>query len=236
MKKSLLFVVALMLTLSLLGCESIEYYETNQFNLLVFNDNISIVGYKEGYYSEDLVIDEIVTYYNTRTNKEENGYIGSVEEGAFQNINLKTITINISDNSILNDIYDYAFADNENLISVILYSTIYSIGHFVFANDTSLEVIDLKNVVYLGNSVFSNCLKLSEIYLGSEIKLIGNNAFENCYDNLIIYIDNPIPPKIGEDIFKGVDSFRIMVPQAYLEIYQSSDGWSSYASNIYPQV
>lgn len=236
MKQTLLCVLTILLAITLMGCESIEYYETNQFELLIFNGNISIVGYKDGYYSEDLVIDEIVTYYNTRTNKEENGYIGSVGESSFQNIDLKTITINISENSILNDIYDYAFADNENLTSVVLLSTIYSIENFVFANDTSLEVIDLKNVVYLGNSVFYNCLKLSEIYLGSEIKKIGDNAFENCDDNLIIYIDNPIPPEIGENIFQGVDSFRIIVPQAYLETYQNSDGWSLYASNIYSLV
>lgn len=236
MNKTLLCVLAILLVIALMGCESIEYYETNQFDLLIFNGNISIVGYKDGYYSEDLVIDEIVTYYNARTNKEESGYIGSVEESSFQNIDLKTITINISENSIFNDIYDYAFADNQNLTSVILLNTIYSIGNFVFANDTSLEVIDLKNVVYLGNSVFYNCMKLSEIYLGNEIKKIGDNAFENCDDNLIIYIDNPIPPEIGENVFNGVDSFKIIVPQTYLDVYITSEGWSLYVSNIYSRV
>lgn len=66
MNKTLLCVLAILLVIALMGCESIEYYETNQFDLLIFNGNISIVGYKDGYYSEDLVIDEIVTYYNVR--------------------------------------------------------------------------------------------------------------------------------------------------------------------------
>jgi hypothetical protein len=76
---------------------------------------------------------------------------------------------------------------------------------------------------------------LNEIYLGSEIVSIGNNTFENCDDNLVIYINNPTPPQIGDNIFQGVETFSIVVPQMYLETYKAAIGWSLYASHIYPQ-
>jgi hypothetical protein len=235
MKKIIILILTIILSTSLYGCETIEYYETDQFKLYIFNGIIYIDGYKEGYHSENLIIEESVIYYNTRTKQNEEGLVGGVNRGAFQNEGLKSITINVTEESFLTDIFSYAIANNEDLTSVTFKDTIVSIGNFVFANASSLTVIDLHDVLYLGNSVFYNCLSLEEIHLGSEIKQIGSLAFENCNDNLVVYIDNPTPPEIGEDIFKGVESFKVMVPEDYLEVYRSANGWSDYASNILPQ-
>ena len=235
MKKIIILILTIILSTSLYGCETIEYYETDQFKLYIFNGNISISGYKEGYYSENLIIEEKVTYYNKRTNKNEQGYVQSIDKNAFKQIDLTSISIRIADSLVRLSILDYAFADNENLTTVSFQNKVYRLKDFVFANDSSLTVIDLHDVVYLGSSVFYNCLSLEEIHLGSEIKQIGSLAFENCDDSLVVYIDNPTPPEIGEDIFKGVESFKVMVPEDYLEVYRSANGWSDYASNILPQ-
>jgi len=235
MKRFTKIILIIGLLFLLVSCESIEHHETDQFELLIFNGNISIVGYKEGYYSEDLVIDGMVTYYNTKTGKQNSGYIDSLEDNSFRDLDIKTIAINISDNPFFVDILDYAFADNENLTSINIYGDIYSIRNFVFSNSVNLQSIDLQNVKYLGDSVFYNCLMLNEIHLGSEIIRIGNNTFENCDDNLVIYINNPTPPQIGDNIFQGVESFSIVVPQMYLETYKAAIGWSIYASHIFPQ-
>ncbi len=235
MKRFTKIIIIIGLMFLLASCDSIEHHETDQFELLIFNGNISIVGYKEGYYSEDLVIDQMVTYYNTKTGKLKSGYINRIDDNAFQNEDIASIKINPSENSIFNQILDYAFADNYNLTRVELPPSILEISNFVFSNSVSLQSIDLQNVKYLGDSVFYNCLMLNEIYLGSEIVSIGNNTFENCDDNLVIYINNPTPPQIGDNIFQGVESFSIVVPQMYLETYKAAIGWSLYVSHIFPQ-
>ena len=96
MKRFTKIILIIGLLFLLVSCESIEHYETDQFELLIFNGNISIVGYKEGYYSEDLVIDQMVTYYNSKTGKLKSGYINRIGDNAFRNKDITSIKINPS--------------------------------------------------------------------------------------------------------------------------------------------
>lgn len=232
-KRLFLIIVVFLINLFLYSCENIEHPVSNEFKLKIFNDNISIMGFNDSYNEENLVINEEVRYYDKKDKEYKTGFVLRVEENAFRNKNLKSITFNVTEKSKFTQILDYAFADNKDLTPIILPKTIIEIGDYAFANSSSIEIINLIEIKVLGNFVFMNCEKLEEIDLGSNINTIGNNAFENCNDNLIIKISNPIPPTIGENIFKNVNSFIIIVPLNLLEIYKNADGWSDYSSNIF---
>jgi len=229
-----LIIVVLIINLFLYSCENIEYSVSNEFKLKIFNGNISIIGFNDDYYNENLVINEEVRYYDKKDKEYKTGFVLRVEENAFRKMNLKSITFNVTEKSKFTQILDYAFADNKDLTTIILPKTIIEIGDYAFSNDSSLETINLYEIQDLGNFVFMNCEKLEEIDLGNNINTIGNNTFENCNDNLIIKISNPIPPTIGDDIFKNVNSFKIIVPSNLLETYKNADGWAEYSSSILP--
>lgn len=235
MKKYILLILLLLLSFALTGCEEVRYPNTPQFKLYIFNGYISITGFNDDYCTEDLVIEEQVTFYCEQHKRNETGYVSNVHDNAFQNKGLKSVMICDSENSKFDNILSYAFADNPDLVEVILPHTIFTITDFAFANNPSLETIDLHNVWYLYDGVFLNNTSLQLIRIGNEIKKIGNNAFENCHDDLTIIIGNMTPPKIGSDIFKGVDNYRILVPRIVLEDYKSARGWSNFSSHIFAQ-
>ncbi len=234
MKKVQLIFLIILMSIALLGCEDVKYYESEQIKIISFNTALYVYGFREGYHTEDLVIYDEVTYFNKRSGTHETDFLFGIWYKAFQNAGLRSVTIITSDNSEFNDISSYAFSDNENLKSVILSPSIDSIGFYTFAKNPKLESIDLNDLKRLGGYAFSDCIELKEIKLGSKIISIGDHAFENNHNDLIIYITNPTPPSIGTDIFKGVTNFRIVVPQEYLDIYKTADGWYAYANHIYP--
>ncbi|MDR4968927.1 MAG: leucine-rich repeat protein, partial [Acholeplasmataceae bacterium] len=146
MKKVQLIFLIILMSIALLGCEYVKYYQTDKFDLLNFNHGISILGYREGYHSEDLVIHDEITFFNAKTGKNQTVIISAIDTRAFQNMNLRSVVIIASDNSEFNTILSYAFADNENLASVILPQSIAQVNQYAFANNPKLESIDLHDL------------------------------------------------------------------------------------------
>ena len=90
------------------------------------------------------------------------------------------------------------------------------------------------------SNIYSNGKGIITIY-GDSITGLGSSSY-NSFN--ITTTRNPLPlgggssrtapPSIGSDIFYGVQSYTIYVPEASVESYKTAEGWSEFADNICP--
>lgn len=73
------------------------------------------------------------------------------------------------------------------------------------------------------SNIYSNGKGIITIY-GDSITGLGSSSCNSC----------TAPPSIGSDIFYGVQSYTIYVPEASVESYKTAEGWSEFADNICP--
>lgn len=78
-------------------------------------------------------------------------------------------------------ILDYAFLNNTELESVILPSTLNSVGDSAFENCTSLKTVSLpSSLQYIGMRGFKNCLNLENVILPENLRVVASEAFSGC--------------------------------------------------------
>jgi len=104
--------------------------------------------------------------------------------------------------------------------TILMPNNIVGIGPSAFA-DTSISILDLSNVKYIGDSSFKGCKNLSEIVFSPSIKSVGEYAFEGC-DNLnSIFLPSMIPPQMAFGTLYCINDFvKIYVPQYSLLDYK----------------
>ena len=131
-----------------------------------------------------------------------------INQGAFQGCRYLS-SIDLSGTSVTS-IGNNAFDNCCSLKSVILPSTLTTLGSTVF-QASGLETITIPaNVTSIGSTCFRNCSFLSEVHMKPTTPpTLGNNAFLN----------TPL-----------LSAGTIYVPQGHLNDYQTTSGWSTYAS------
>ncbi|MBD5278103.1 MAG: leucine-rich repeat protein [Bacteroides sp.] len=94
----------------------------------------------------------------------------------------------------VNEIEYNAFKNNSDITSVIIPSSVSSIGHQAFFCCWNLEevVMEYSNITTIAYAVFSNCYKLKTIRLPNTVKEIGQSAFNSCEALYSIYLPNSI--------------------------------------------
>lgn len=81
-------------------------------------------------------------------------------------------------------------------------SSVTKIGDSVFSNCSSLTNIYIPDsVTSIGEETFAKCDSLKIVIIGNNIKEIGHYAFENCNSLECIYCKATVPPGIGEKVF-----------------------------------
>jgi len=104
-----------------------------------------------------------------------------------------------------------AFADNPNLVSVVLGENVDSIGTFAwvdkysspynigaFAGCTRLSSVTIGNgTAWIGHNTFRNCAGLYQVVLGKNVSKVGRNAFANCISLSQVVSLSPEPPELG---------------------------------------
>lgn len=71
----------------------------------------------------------------------------------------------------------------EDIVSIVIPSTVRTIGDNAFYRCSSIETISIPDgVTTIGNKAFMDCSSLKEITLPASVKEIGESAFENCKD------------------------------------------------------
>ena len=83
-------------------------------------------------------------------------------------------------NKGLTEIGEYAFAGCENLREIVFPDNRILLRRGCFSNCTSLQKIDIPNIVNIGPAAFKNCISLETIILPIDISNIYREAFKNC--------------------------------------------------------
>ncbi len=142
----------------------------------------------------------------------------------------KTGSVNIP-NSVTN-IFSNAFFQCNLLNSIIIPSTVNSIGDFAFAYCDGLTTIQIPNsITKINMGVFYNCERLTSIEIPALVTSIGDQAFSYCNDLIQIKLNPETPPLIVSSTFVGVsDTALIIVPCNSLTLYQEADYWCDFTN------
>ena len=113
----------------------------------------------------------------------------------------------ISSNSL------YSFKDCTGLTSIVLPSSVQSIGSSAFSGCTGLMSIEIpEGVASIDSCVFSGCSSLTSIVLPSSVQSIGSSAFQNCAGLTRLEIPESVT-SINEGAFKGCSGLEsITIP------------------------
>ncbi len=85
-----------------------------------------------------------------------------------------------AEQSVLQNIHEYACSDNATLTSVTFASNLSSLGAYAFTNDIALTTLDFSKTSLrsLGEGAFANCTSLTNISFPSTIVSLPKNLFQ----------------------------------------------------------
>ena len=133
---------------------------------------------------------------------------------------------------------DFAFAENHNLVSIILPEDITSIGARAFAWSDALPSITIPNsVTILTHEAFRFCAGLTEVTLGTGLTYIDEVVFHGCDNLTTINALSETPPTLFDNyVFAGVplENITVNVPCGSLETYQNASGWNAFSNIVDP--
>ena len=108
----------------------------------------------------------------------------------------------------LTEIGDYAFAECENLTSIIIPNSVTSIGDSAFDSCSSLASITIPDsVTSIGNWAFYSCNSLASVTIPDSVTSIGNWTFYGCSSLANITIPDGVT-SIGNNAFTNCDSLK----------------------------
>ena len=133
--------------------------------------------------------------------------------------NLSNLNVGKSPLTILEDL---AFSENSSLTSMILPSTVTSMGEGLFYKDTSLLTVSFENTfTELPDLFFSQCSKLMSIKLPANLTSIGERAFSSCNSLTSLQIPSTVT-SIGKEAFSGALALKsIQLPAGMTAIEES---------------
>ena len=194
-----------------------------------------------------------VTIPSSVVYEDETFTVTRIAESAFYDASVTLVNIP----NTVTSIGDWAFAGCDNLIALEIPNSVTELGTNIFYQDTRLRLVKLsENITSIGEFTFAKCVKLEEIDIPASVKSIGTRAFGACYemwqvrigegiesisedafdeceDLAYFYIDAPVPPVTGPDLFSNSPELEgIYPPCGKLDIYKATYGWSSYKDLI----
>lgn len=125
-----------------------------------------------------------------------------------------------------------AFGECPNLSALTIGSGVTEIGDGAFSGDSSISNdLNLPNVTKINTAAFQGCSSLRSVNIGSGVTRIQGSAFRGCSGLASITINATTPPSLGAMAFDD-SACNIYVPQASVETYKTTYGWSTYANRI----
>lgn len=123
-------------------------------------------------------------------------------------------------------IQNSAFKDCSNVTSVLIPSSIKSIGINAFENCSNItETTISEGVTLIGNNTFLGCVKLASVILPTSLENIGANAFAGCTSLTSIVL-----PKNIQEI--GANAFANCTKLATIEVF--GDTPATLKNNVFP--
>ncbi len=205
---------ALVIHSTLISDSSLEKDE-NEFIYLVYRDSAILVKYEGS--ATEIVIPG--TY---------NGKPCTVAEGVFKGKELTKITLSEG----ITIIGENAFFDAP-VKSVILPSSLLSIGNYAFSSCNSLESITIpENVVSIGKNAFSGCNALKSLVIPNSTTSIGEDAFAECSALESVTIPEKLT-KIENGVFRKCSSLKsINIPNNIITVGDNAFSGCSSATSL----
>ena len=173
MKKFSLY--SLLTVLSLLTASNAYAYDLEvdgiYYNLDMTNYTATVTS-GDNKYAGDVVVPSSIQYKTVKFD------VMAIGESAFSECKALT-SVKIAEG--ITKIGSWAFYNSENLVEVVIPSTVKTISGRAFQSCDNLEKVTLpEGIERIENFTFDNCYKLSEIKIPSTVKEIGSSAFYNC--------------------------------------------------------
>ena len=170
-------------------------------------------------------------------------YSGNSTDGKLSVLDLSEAKIVKGGDCYLNNGYDYtsndvigdrAFLGCSVLTSLTLPAGITKIGSYAFRGCSGLTSLTLPaGITSIGSYAFLRCSGLTSLTLPAGITKIGAGTFSGCSGLTSIYVYAEKVPKIGRNVFWGVDTKKctLYVPMGTYDDYWLS-GFGDYFENI----
>ena len=171
--------------------------------------------------------------------------------------NTEVTSIDMQSDKVLSKITKITaeFGDCEKLTSVVLPSSLITIGGGAFTGCSSLSSITLPNsLTTIGEDAFNECSALTSIVLPNSLTTIGNEAFSrtkltsltipknvtNIGEGVFyladllktIIFEGEVPPTINRWLFDSRYIETIYVPTGSVDRYKNTEGFKEYADKI----
>ena len=195
-------------------CSLIEVINKSSLNIAAGSDDYGYVGSYAEYiitHESQSVLKTVGQYifYDSGTEIYLVKYVGSDTE----------ITLPEYDGGKEYGVWQYAFCDNDTIISVLIPDSVTSIGDGAFRDCSSLKSIEIPDAVTsIGDYVFCGCKSLTNIEMPDSITSIGEEAFHACESLTSIEIPDSVT-SIGGDGFSGCTSLTsVEIPDSVISI------------------
>ena len=156
--------------------------------------------------------------------------VTTIANAAFNNCN-NIISIIIP--SSITSIYSNAFRNCSGLTSITIPSSITKIGFADFYGCSSLTKITIpSSVTIIDGWAFHSCSNLINIVIPSGVTDIGEYAFYRCAKLTEIKVLATTPPSLQNTNAISSATTTIYIPAGTLSAYQTATNWSSFASKF----
>lgn len=128
------------------------------------------------------------------------------------------------------------FPQGKNDTSFILPSTIKTLGSYAFQSCKLRSVVLPSAITTIPYGVFSNCVELTSVTLGSGTSLISQYCFKGCPLKELHVKASPFPPSCSDESFAGVTNIystcTLYVPKGYKATYRASSHWGQFTKIV----
>lgn len=135
------------------------------------------------------------------------------------------------DECMVTSIGEQAFYRCYNLTSVVIPTSVRSIGNEAFSLCGIMTVAIPGGVTFIGERAFYGSIGITSLTIANSVTSIGSQAFGDCSYLTSVYVDITAPLNIDGDVFENSSNATLYVPYGSKSLYAAADNW-----NVFPKI